>query len=99
MGGDEFLAFLPHADEDRAEDYISRFQANIDHLNEDVPAHLRVSCTAGGSVIRLEEGSDMDQCIRRSDMVMYERKIKRDRTEAGEGTDADRPAEGKGAGR
>ncbi len=79
MGGDEFLTFLPRASRESAADYISRFQANIDSLNEGAPEHLRVSCTAGASVIRLEDNSEMDQCIRRSDMVMYERKMKRER--------------------
>ncbi len=76
MGGDEFLVFLPRATEESAETYISRFRANMDELNAGVAVPFRVSVTAGASVVKLEGNSELEQCIRKSDMIMYERKVR-----------------------
>ncbi len=74
MGGDEFLVFLPRASEERAESYITRFRFHLGELNAEQASPFRISVTAGASVITLTEETELEQCIRRSDRVMYSRK-------------------------
>ncbi len=77
MGGDEFLTFLPRATGEKTEAYIREFQDHLDTLNKEEAGPIPVCCTAGASVIRLEEGTDLDQCIGQSDRIMYEHKMKK----------------------
>ncbi len=77
MGGDEFLAVLPGADKRAAEAFVHRFQRELETINKREKRSFLVEASSGIYVIRLDEMTTLDDCIRQSDEMMY--KAKEDR--------------------
>ena len=76
VGGDEFLAVLPRADEQAAERYIRNFENELRHLNETENRAFTVEASSGAVVFRLNEFSTIEECIKKSDEAMYREKDK-----------------------
>ncbi len=77
IGGDEYLVFLPDADEDDAAAFTGRFEAFLEMHN--TTARFPVGASVGTSVFHLEEGISLDRCVNESDERMY--RVKRSRHE------------------
>ena len=77
MGGDEFLTVLTNADQTAADRYIREFEHRLKAINERDGKPFPVEASIAASVIRLDDGMTMEECIRRSDRAMYEEKRRR----------------------
>ena len=81
MGGDEFLAVLPGMPEDAVRGLMNAFEERMERLQEKREYPFRVQSSIGAYQVKLREGISLNQCILRSDKMMYE--IKRQRHEKG----------------
>ncbi|MBP3721527.1 MAG: GGDEF domain-containing protein [Clostridia bacterium] len=81
MGGDEFLAVLPGMPEDAVRELMNAFEERLDRLQEKEEFPFQVQSSIGAYQVKLRKGITMQQCILRSDKMMYE--IKRQRHEKG----------------
>ena len=77
MGGDEFLTILPGAEKRAAEAYIQRFEKELAAINKKEKRSFQVEASCGMYVVKLDEASTLEQCIRMSDEEMYRLKALR----------------------
>ena len=77
IGGDEFLAVLPRANLQAAEQYIKNFEKELKALNRQEMRAFTVEASCGATVTRLDSYSTIEECIQRSDDEMYRVKEKR----------------------
>lgn len=77
MGGDEFLSVLPGADKRMGEEYIRRFEKELNAINKREKRSFEVEASSGMVSLRLDEMMTMDQCIKMSDDEMYKKKEER----------------------
>ena len=71
MGGDEFLAVLPGAEKYTADEFIRRFEKEMEEINRRENRSFRVEASCGSCTLKLEEMMTLEQCIRMSDEAMY----------------------------
>ena len=77
MGGDEFLAVLPEADQETSDRFINEFSRQIRTLNRKENRAFKVDASCGAVVFRLDALSTIENCIRQSDEEMYRMKDQR----------------------
>ena len=77
MGGDEFLVFIPNINREKTDRILERFGQAMKERNEREQRSFSVWASCGAVVIRLEEGMTFEDCMHRSDQMMY--KIKEER--------------------
>jgi diguanylate cyclase (GGDEF)-like protein len=77
MGGDEFLAVLPGADQRAAKEFLRRFEKELDTINKREKRSFQVEASYGSYVVRLDEMTSMEDCMRLSDEAMYRAKEER----------------------
>ena len=77
MGGDEFLAVLPGADQRAAAEFLRRFEKELDAINKREKRSFQVEASYGSYVVRLDEMTSMEDCMRLSDEAMYRAKEER----------------------
>ena len=71
MGGDEFLAVLPEANETAANRFMDEFDRKLEELNLQENRAFRVEVSSGAVVRRLDALSTIEELIRESDEAMY----------------------------
>ncbi len=79
MGGDEFLAILPEMSEESVQELMDKVEKSLEKQNEEGKYPFRVRSSIGAFRVKLQPGMTLNQCILRSDKMMYE--IKRHRHE------------------
>ena len=77
MGGDEFLAVLPEANQAAADRFIAEFSRQIRKMNREEDRAFTVEASCGSVVIKLDTLSTIERCIRMSDEEMYRMKEQR----------------------
>ena len=77
MGGDEFLAVLPRADNLAADRFMKDFQRELRYLNELEDRAFTVEASCGAVVIHMNGFSTIEECIQKSDEELYRQKEKR----------------------
>ena len=77
MGGDEFLAVLPEANQADADRFTEEFSRQIELLNREEDRAFTVGASCGAVVFRLDTLSTIERCIRISDEEMYRTKERR----------------------
>lgn len=71
MGGDEFLAVIPHGTEKDAEQFVERWQKKLEAVNAS-SADIKCEMAYGYAA---DIGQRFHSCMRTADMRMYENKI------------------------
>ena len=71
MGGDEFLTILPGAEKRAADSYVHRFEKELAAINKRENRSFQVEASCGVCVMKLDEMSTLERCIRMSDEEMY----------------------------
>ena len=71
MGGDEFLAVLPGPEKRMADAFTERFERELAGINRREKRSFQVEASCGVCVMKLDEMSTLEQCIRMSDEQMY----------------------------
>ena len=77
MGGDEFLAVLPRANQEAADKFMEDFQKELKMLNRMENRAFKVEASCGAVVFRLNTLSTIEECIQKSDEEMYRQKEER----------------------
>ena len=77
MGGDEFLAVLPRANQAAADRFMEEFREELRNLNRTENRAFNVEASCGAVVFRLNTLSTIEECIQRSDEQMYRHKEER----------------------
>ncbi len=77
MGGDEFLAVVPRANQAAADRFMADFRAQLEKLNLEEDRAFRAEASTGAAVFRLNELSTIEGCIQKSDEIMYRQKEER----------------------
>jgi diguanylate cyclase (GGDEF)-like protein len=77
MGGDEFLAVLPEANQTAADRFIAEFNRQIRKMNREEDRAFTVEASCGSVVFKLDTLSTIERCIRMSDEEMYRMKEQR----------------------
>ena len=77
MGGDEFLAVMPRADDQAAKRFMRDFQKQLKALNKQEDRAFNVEASCGAVVIHMNGLSTIEECIQRSDEELYRQKEKR----------------------
>ena len=77
MGGDEFLAVLPRADDLGAKRFMRDFQNQLEILNRQEDRAFNVEASCGAVVLHMNGMSTIEECIQRSDEELYRQKEKR----------------------
>ncbi|MBR5960412.1 MAG: GGDEF domain-containing protein [Clostridia bacterium] len=77
MGGDEFLAVMPRADDQSAKRFMRDFQKQLKALNKQEDRAFNVEASCGAVVIHMNGLSTIEECIQRSDEELYRQKEKR----------------------
>ena len=77
MGGDEFLAVLPEANQAAADRFIVEFNRQIRKMNREEDRAFTVEASCGSVVFKLDTLSTIERCIRMSDEEMYRMKEQR----------------------
>lgn len=77
MGGDEFLAVLPRANQAAANRFMEDFQKELKFLNQMENRAFNVEASCGAMVFRLNTLSTIEECIQKSDEEMYRQKEER----------------------
>ena len=77
MGGDEFLAVLPEANQAAADRFIAEFSRQIRKMNREEDRAFTVGASCGSVVFKLDTLSTIERCIRMSDEEMYRMKEQR----------------------
>ena len=77
MGGDEFLAVLPRANQDAANRFMEDFREELRSLNRTENRAFNVEASCGAVVFRLNTLSTIEECIQKSDEQMYRQKEER----------------------
>ena len=76
VGGDEFLAVLPRANQQDAERFMKAFRNELEQLNKQENRAFNVEASCGAAVFRLDAFSTIEECVRESDNAMYLEKEK-----------------------
>ena len=71
VGGDEFLAVLPRANRQAAEQYIKDFQKELKQLNKQENRAFDVEASCAAVVYKLDSFSTIEECVQKSDEAMY----------------------------
>ena len=79
MGGDEFLAILPEMSEESVRELMGSFEESLEKQSGNGEYPFQVRSSVGAFQVKLQTGMTLNQCILRSDKMMYE--IKRHRHE------------------
>ena len=74
MGGDEFLAVLPRADQAAADKFMEDSRKELRMLNRMENRAFNVDASCGAMVFRLSALSTIEECIQKSDEAMYREK-------------------------
>ena len=77
VGGDEFLAVLPRANQQAADRFVKNFQNELNLLNRQEARAFNVEVSCGVTVFRLDELATIEGCVQRSDEAMYLEKERR----------------------
>jgi len=77
MGGDEFLAVLPRANQEAADKFMEDFQKELKMLNRMENRAFKVEASCGAVIFRLNTLSTIEECIQKSDEEMYRQKEER----------------------
>ena len=77
VGGDEFLAVLPRANQQDADRFMKRFQKELKALNRQENRSFNVEASCGAVVFRLDDLTTIEECIQKSDEAMYQEKDRR----------------------
>ena len=77
MGGDEFLAVLPRANQVVADRFIQDFYAKLEEMNREEDRAFDAAASCGSAVFRLNDLSSIETCIQKSDEIMYRQKEER----------------------
>ena len=77
MGGDEFLAVLPRANQQAADKFMEDFRNELKILNRMENRAFNVDASCGAMVFRLNTLSTIEECIQKSDEQMYRQKEER----------------------
>jgi diguanylate cyclase (GGDEF)-like protein len=77
MGGDEFLAVLPRANQAAADKFMEDFRQELKMLNRMENRAFNVEASCGATVFRLNTLSTIEECIQRSDEELYRQKEER----------------------
>ncbi len=73
-GGDEFEVFLSDCDEDKAKCYMRRVTDDLSELSGRKEQRFDVSVSEGTFITTLDSASNRQECLRSSDMLMYQKK-------------------------
>ena len=76
VGGDEFLAVLPRANQQAAERFTKDFQKELKLLNKQEDRAFDVEASCAAVVFRLNGYSTIEECVQKSDEAMYQVKEK-----------------------
>jgi diguanylate cyclase (GGDEF)-like protein len=76
VGGDEFLAVLPRANQQAADRFIKDFQRELKLLNKQEDRAFDVEASCAAAVFRLDSYSTIEECVQKSDEAMYQVKEK-----------------------
>ena len=71
IGGDEFVVFLPDADEEAASAMIRSFRKILAQLTARENCAFTISASAGWSVKKLETSDTVESCVEISDRSLY----------------------------
>ena len=77
MGGDEFLAVLPRANQAAANRFIQDFYTKLEEMNREEDRAFDAEASCGSAVFRLNDLSSIETCIQKSDEIMYLQKEER----------------------
>ncbi len=75
IGGDEFAAILPGADEKIMKNACQRIRYGLDHFNQQNELHIPLSVSVGMSG-RTDSSTSMDDLFKQADNRMYQEKFK-----------------------
>lgn len=76
VGGDEFLAVLPRANQQDAERFMNAFRRELQQLNKQEDRAFNVEASCGAAVFRLDTFTTIEECVQKSDNAMYLEKEK-----------------------
>ena len=71
VGGDEFLAVLPRANQQAADRFMKDFQKELKLLNKQEDRAFNVEASCGAVVFKLDSYSTIEECVQKSDEAMY----------------------------
>ena len=71
VGGDEFLAVLPRANQQAADRFMKDFQKELKQLNKQEDRAFNVEASCGAVVFKLDSYSTIEECVQKSDEAMY----------------------------
>lgn len=74
MGGDEFLAVIPHCSRQNGANLIRRISTELADTWPDPRRHFNVTFSSGVYSTILSEGSVLEDCLRNADKAMYKEK-------------------------
>lgn len=74
VGGDEFLAVLPRANHQAAEQFVRNFQKELMALNKHENRAYPIEASCGAVTVRLDDMATIEECIQQSDEAMYQEK-------------------------
>ena len=76
-GGDEFIIFLPDAGNDRATQFVHRFNKTLEELSQAERRSFTVSASVGFKIVKPDKDTTVEECIRASDRILYQIKENR----------------------
>ena len=76
VGGDEFLAVLPRANQQDVDRYVKGFGKELKLLNRQENRAFDVEASCGSVVFQLDSFSTIEECVQKSDEAMYREKDK-----------------------
>jgi diguanylate cyclase (GGDEF)-like protein len=74
IGGDEFVALLTDAGENRATDVVARFRGNVEAFNAQSSRGYEIQFTEGIVTVHPDERTTIGDLLREADAAMYEKK-------------------------
>ena len=78
VGGDEFLVFLPEAENRAAEKYVALFKKELTELNKKEGRTFVVSASAGYAAMKPDGKITIEECMQASDRELYKVKAARE---------------------
>ena len=74
IGGDEFVALLTDAGDNRPAEVVARFRSQVDAFNEQAGRGYEIQFTEGIITVRPDNTSNIGDLLREADVAMYENK-------------------------
>lgn len=74
MGGDEFLAVILHYSKQNGTNLIGRISAELSNTYPDPKRHFNIKFSSGVYSTILNENSNLEDCLKAADKVMYKEK-------------------------